>query len=193
MLKVGDLITFKQGLVLGKAYGTVRFGRYHSQYIGKMLRVTKISKVGTAYCSYKGYPCEFSTLHESMVNVAKFNVDDTVNIWNLRLEVDDYTIPMAAYAGQKAVIEKVFVSNYQFYYLLDVDGNKYHWPEKCLSNTDSLLEDLKPVLENEDRLQEQKTLISIGEGIKGSRILGGFGKVTVRSRPLRNPQRIRGK
>jgi hypothetical protein len=193
MLKVGDLITLKQGLVLGKAYGTIHFGSYHSQYLGKMLRVTKISKVGTAYCSYKGYPCEFSTLHESMVNVAKFNVDDTVNIWNLKLETDGYTGSMLQYAGRKAVIEKVLVSNYQFYYLLDVDGNEFRWPEKCLSNTDSLLEDLKPVLENEDRLQKQETLVSIGERVKGSRVLGRLGKTSVRSRPLRNPQRIRGK
>ena len=193
MLKVGDLITLKQGLVLGKAYGTVHFGRYHSQYLGKMLRITKLSKVGTAYCSYKGYPCEFSTLHESMVNVAKFNVDDTVNIWGLKLETDGYTGPMLQYAGRKAVIEKVFVSNYQFYYLLDVDGNEFRWPEKCLSNTDSLLEDLKPVLENENRLQEESPYFRRGERIQGNRVHGWSRKASVRSRPLRDPKGIRGK
>lgn len=193
MLKVGDLITLKQGLILGKAYGTVHFGRYHSQYLGKMLRITKLSKVGTAYCSYKGYPCEFSTLHESMVNVAKFNVDDTVNIWGLKLETDGYTGPMLQYAGKKAVIEKVFVSNYQFYYLLDVDGNEFRWPEKCLSNTDSLLEDLKPVLENENRLQEESPYFRRGERIQGNRVHGWSRKASIRSRPLRNPKGIRGK
>jgi len=193
MLKVGDLITLKQGLVLGKAYGTVHFGRYHSQYLGKMLRVTKLSKVGTAYCSYKGYPCEFGTLHESMVNIAKFNVDDTINIWGLKLETDGYTGLMLQYAGRKAVIEKVFVSNYQFYYLLDVDGNEFRWPEKCLSNTDSLLEDLKPVLENENQLQGEDSNLRSGEGIQGSRVHGGKGKASIRSRPLRNASRVRGK
>lgn len=191
MLKVGDYVTLKKGLVLGKKYGTVTFGMYHAQYNGLLLRVIKISKVGTAYCSHGGFECECGTIHESMLDVAKFGIGSHVVIWNLRIPTGGYNDNMIKYANQEAIVTRVMLRDDGFIYHLNVDGNSNYWPEKCLA--DSLLEDLKPVLENEDRLQKQETPIRNGEGIKGSRVLGRLGKTSVRSRPLRNPQRIRGK
>lgn len=192
MLKVGDYVTLKKGLVLGKKYGTVTFGLRHSQYNGMLLKIVKISSTGTAYCTHSGYACECGTIHESMLDTAKFKEGDRVHIWNLRLTSKSYTVGMIPYADQEATVEKVKMGEDGFVYLLDIDENLNLWPEQALSNEDSLLEDLF-TSDNENRLQKQETPIRNGEGIKGSRVLGRLGKTSIRSRPLRNPQRVRGK
>ena len=192
MLKVGDYVTLKKGLVLGKKYGTVTFGLRHSQYNGMLLKVVKISSTGTAYCTHSGYACECGTIHESMLDTARFKEGDKVHIWNLRLTSKSYTVGMIQYADQEATVEKVKMGEDGFAYLLDIDENLNLWPEQALSNEDSLLEDLF-TSDNENRLQKQETPIRNGEGIKGSRVLGRLGKTSIRSRPLRNPQRVRGK
>ena len=193
MLKVGDYVTLKKGLVLGKKYGTVTFGLRHSQYNGMLLKIVKISSTGTAYCTHSGYACECGTIHESMLDTAKFKEGDRVHTWNLRTTSTGYTIGMIQYADQEATIEKVKMGEDGFAYLLNIDEGFNLWPERALSNEDSLLEDLKDSLDNENRLQKQETPIRNGEGIKGSRVLGRLGKTSIRSRPLRNPQRVRGK
>ena len=189
MLKVGDFVALKSNLVLGKKYGTVTFGKYHVPYLNKLLRVYKISSTATAYCNHNGYPCDCGTFSESMLDIARFNVGDTVKIaYNTKDE-------QKPYLGVVTTVKSVEYKKGIFTYRLDCDCGFYTWDEFTLEyvKEDKDLEDLKPVLENEDRLQEQKTLISIGEGVKGSRVLGRLGKTSVRSRPLRNPQRIRGK
>jgi hypothetical protein len=202
MLRVGDYVGLKPKLTLGRKYGTVTFGKYHVPYLHKLLRVYNISSTGTAYCNYNGYPCECGTFSEPMLNIAKFRIGDIVKIADAF--VSDKQQP---YVGKVSVIKSIEYKDDSFVYHIVDDCGFFDWPENTLiflrrsvisdekndQKVDEKLEDLKSVLENEDRLQEQKTPISIGEGIKGSRILGGFGKVTVRSRPLRNPQRIRGK
>ena len=192
MLKVGDYVTLKKGLVLGKKYGTVTFGLRHSQYNGMLLKIVKISSTGTAYCTHSGYACECGTIHESMLDTAKFKEGDRVHIWNLRLTSKSYTVGMIQYADQEATVEKVKMGEDGFVYLLDIDANLNLWPEQALSNEDSLLEDLF-TSDNENRLQKQETPIRNGEGVKGSRVLGRLGKTSIRSRPLRNASRIRGK
>ena len=192
MLKVGDYVTLKKGLVIGKKYGTVTFGLRHSQYYGMLLKVVKISSTGTAYCTHSGHACECGTIHESMLNTAKFKEGDRVHIWNLRLTSKSYTVGMIQYADQEATVEKVKMGEDGFAYLLDIDEHLNLWPEQALGNEDSLLEDLF-TSDNENRLQKQETPIRNGEGIKGSRVFGRLGKTSIRSRPLRNPQRIRGK
>ena len=192
MLKIGDYVTLKKGLVLGKKYGTVTFGLRHSQYNGMLLKIVKISSTGTAYCTHSGYACECGTIHESMLDIAKFKEGDKVHIWNLHLASKSYTVGMIPYADQEATVEKVKMGEDGFAYLLDIDENLNLWPEQALSNEDSLLEDLF-TSDNENRLQKQETPIRNGEGIKGSRVLGRLGKTSIRSRPLRNPQRVRGK
>lgn len=190
MLKVGDYVALKSNLVLGRKYGTVTFGKYHVPYLHTLLRVYKISSTATAYCSHKGYPCDCGTFSESMLNIAKFNAGDTVKIVYSVKEGQD------PYIGAVTTVKSVEYKKGVFIYRLNCDCGFYAWDEFTLelcAKEDKDLEDLKPVLENEDRLQEQKTLISIGEGVKGSRVLGRLGKTSVRSRPLRNPQRIRGK
>ena len=199
MLQIGDNVVLKKGLVLGKKYGSITFGRYHSQYCGKLMRVVKISKVGTVYCNYNGYPCEFSTVHESMLDVAKFKVGDVVVIWNLRVPCDGYTESMIPYANEITTITDVRYGSSGFVYTVEADNDFHNWPEKALfkagETIDSSVENLKEILENDgkDRLQEQTTHISVGERVKGSRVHGRSRKASIRSRPLRNAQSVRGK
>jgi len=187
MLRVGDYVALRPDLILGKKYGTVTFGKYHVPYLRKVLRVYKISSTATAYCNYNGYPCDCGTFSESMLNIARFNVGDTVKI------VHNTKDEQYSYVGVVTTVKSVEYKKGIFVYHLDCDCGFFEWEEFTLDKEDKDLEDLKPVLENEDRLQKQETPIRNGEGVKGSRVLGRLGKTSVRSRPLRNPQRIRGK
>lgn len=200
MLEVGDYVGLKPKLTLGRKYGTVTFGKYHVPYLHKLLRIYNISSTGTAYCNHNGYPCECGTFSEPMLNIAKFRIGDIVKIADAFV-----TDKQQPYVGKVSVIKSIeYKDGYFVYHIVD-DCGFFDWPENTLiflrrsvisdkkNEVDKNLEDLKPVLENEDRLQEQKTFISVGEGVKGSRVLGRLGKTSVRSRPLRNPQRIRGK
>jgi len=202
MLRVGDYVGLKPKLTLGRKYGTVTFGKYHVPYLHKLLRVYNISSTGTAYCNYNGYPCECGTFSELMLNIAKFRIGDIVKIADVFV-----TDKQQPYVGKVSVIKSIeYKDGYFVYHIVD-DCGFFDWPEDTLiflrrsvvsdekndQKVDNQLEDLKPVLENEDRLQKQETPIRNGEGVKGSRVLGRLGKTSVRSRPLRNPQRIRGK
>lgn len=199
MLQVGNNVALKKGLVLGKKYGSITFGRYHSQYYGKLLRVVKISKVGTVYCNYNGCPCEFGTVHESMLDVAKFKVGDIVVIWNLRVPCDGYTESMIQYANTITTITDVRYGSNGFVYTVKADNDFHNWPEKALfkacGTMNFSVENLKEILEDDgkDRLQEQATHISVGERVQGSRVHGRSRKASIRSRPLRNAQSVRGK
>ena len=200
MLRVGDYVGLKPKLTLGRKYGTVTFGKYHVPYLHKLLRVYNISSTGTAYCNHNGYPCECGTFSEPMLNIAKFRIGDIVKIADALV-----TDKQQPYVGKVSVIKSIEYKDDSFVYHIIDDCGFFDWPENTLiflrrpivsdnkNEVDEKLEDLKPVLENEDRLQEQKTVVSVGARVKGSRLLGRVGKTTVRSRPLRNPQRIRGK
>ena len=200
MLEVGDYVGLKPKLTLGRKYGTVTFGKYHVPYLHKLLRVYNISSTGTAYCNYNGYPCECGTFSEPMLNIAKFRIGDIVKIADALV-----TDKQQPYVGKVSVIKSIEYKDDSFVYHIVDDCGFFDWPENTLiflrrsvisdekNEIDKKLEDLKPVLENEDRLQKQETPIRNGEGVKGSRVLGRLGKTSVRSRPLRNPQRIRGK
>lgn len=200
MLEVGDYVGLKPRLTLGRKYGTVTFGKYHVPYLHKLLRIYNISSTGTAYCNYNGYPCECGTFSEPMLNVAKFRIGDIVKIADAFV-----TDKQQPYVGKVSAIKSIeYKDDYFIYHIVD-DCGFFDWPENTLiflrrpivsdnkNEVDEKLEDLKLVLENEDRLQEQKTVVSVGARVKGSRLLGRVGKTSVRSRPLRNPQRIRGK
>lgn len=205
MLRIGDYVGLKPKLTLGRKYGTVTFGKYHVPYLHKLLRVYNISSTGTAYCNYNGYPCECGTFSEPMLNIAKFRIGDIIKITDAFIA--DNQLP---YVGKVSTIKSIEYKDDSFVYHIVDDCGFFDWSENSLmflrrpiaeeiinkvdkEIVDKQLEDLKPVLENEDRLQEQKTVVSIGARVKGSRLLGRVGKTTVRSRPLRNPQRIRGK
>jgi len=190
MLKIGDYVALKPNLVLGKKYGTVTFGKYHVPYLHKLLRVYKVSSTATAYCNHNGYPCDCSTFSESMLDIARFNVDDTVKIvYSINSEQDSYI-------GAVTTVKSVEYKEGVFIYRLDCDCGFYAWDECTLelcTKVDKDLEDLKPVLENENQLSREDSYISGGERVKGSRVHGWIGKASIRSRPLRNAESVRGK
>ena len=200
MLRVGDYVGLKPRLTLGRKYGTVTFGKYHVPYLHKLLRIYNISSTGTAYCNYNGYPCECGTFSEPMLNVAKFRIGDIVKIADAFV-----TDKQQPYVGKVSAIKSIeYKDDYFIYHIVD-DCGFFDWPENTLiflrrpivsdnkNEVDEKLEDLKPVLENEDRLQEESPYFRRGERIQGNRVHGWSRKASIRSRPLRNPKGIRGK
>ena len=200
MLEVGDYVGLKPRLTLGRKYGTVTFGKYHVPYLHKLLRIYNISSTGTAYCNYNGYPCECGTFSEPMLNVAKFRIGDIVKIADAFV-----TDKQQPYVGKVSAIKSIeYKDDYFIYHIVD-DCGFFDWPENTLiflrrpivsdnkNEVDEKLEDLKPVLENEDRLQEESPYFRRGERIQGNRVHGWSRKASIRSRPLRNPKGIRGK
>ena len=203
MLRVGDHVMLKPGLVLGKKYGTVTFGRYHVPYLHKVLRVYKLSSTNTVYCNCKGYPCECGTFSEPMLDVAKFHIGDLVKI------VYTEEPKQSAYIGKVSTIKGIdYKPEEGFVYHIKDDCGFFDWYEKDLescSNGDDVhqivketvdngLEDLKNVLENnENQLQRKDSNILSGERVKGSRVHGRLSQASVRSRPLRDAKSVRGK
>lgn len=189
MLKVGDYVAFKPKLVLGKKYGTVTFGRYHVPYLHKLLRVYKISSANTVYCNSNGYPCDCGTISEPMLNVAKFRIGDIVRIV---YALDDKQQP---YIGKISTIKSIEYRNEEFIYHITDDCGFFDWGESCLELcTKPDVKQVSKVLEdNENQLQGEDSYLRSGEGVQGSRVHGGKGKASIRSRPLRNASRVRGK
>ena len=189
MLKVGDHVALKSNLVLGRKYGTVTFGRYHVPYLRKVLKVYKLSSTNTVYCNHKGYPCECGTFSEPMLNVAKFHIGDLVKV----VYTDEPK--QSAYIGYVSVIKGIDYNENGFIYHIKDDCGFFNWKETDLEacTEDKDLEDLKPILENENQLQGEDSNLRSGERVQGSRVHGGKGKASIRSRPLRNASRVRGK
>jgi hypothetical protein len=206
MLRVGDYVGLKSNLVLGRKYGTVTFSKYHVPYLRKVLRVYNISSALTAYCNHNGDPCQCGTISEPMLNIAKFRIGDTIRI---RSNPSDEQLP---YVGKISKIKSIEYRKDCFIYHIVDDCGFFEWPEytlellqvekdeedfdvhKMIEDTvDEVLANHNLISKNENRLQEQKTVVSDGARVKGSRVLGRLGKASVRSRPLGNPQRIRGK
>jgi len=199
MLKVGDYVGLKPKLTLGRKYGTVTFGKYHVPYLHKLLRIYNISSTGTAYCNHNGYPCECGTFSEPMLNIAKFRIGDIVKVGAF---VTDKQQP---YVGKVSVIKSIEYKDDSFVYHIVDDCGFFDWSEDTLvflrrpvisdkkNEVDEKLEDLKPLLEDENQLQGEDSNLRSGEGVQGSRVHGGKGKASIRSRPLRNASRVRGK
>lgn len=190
MLKVGDHVVLKPSLVLGRKYGTVTFGKYHVPYLHKVLKVYKLSSTNTAYCNCKGYPCECGTFSEPMLNIAKFHIGDLVKI------VYTEEPKQSEYVGMVSVIKGIeYNSEDGFIYHIKDDCGFFSWKETDLEicTVDKDLEDLKPVLENENQLQREDSNLRSGERVQGSRVHGRKSQASIRSRPLRDPSRIRGK
>lgn len=199
MLKIGDYVVLKHDLVLGKKYGTVTFGNFHVPYLHKLLRVYKISSTGTAYCSYNDNPCDCGTISEPMLNIAKFRVGDIVKI--IDFSVTDKQQP---YVGREVIIKSVKYEDNHFVYHIVNDYGSFEWPENTLKfirsivsydnqKVDEKLEDLQIVLKNENKLQREDSNLRSGERVQGSRVHGRKSQASIRSRPLRDPSRIRGK
>lgn len=199
MLKIGDYVVLKHDLVLGKKYGTVTFGNFHVPYLHKLLRVYKISSTGTAYCSYKDNPCDCGTISEPMLNIAKFRIGDIVKI--IDFSVADKQQP---YVGREVIIKSVKYEDNHFVYQIVNDYGSFDWPENTLifirsiyscndQKVDEKLEDLQIVLNDENKLQREDSNLRSGEGVQGSRVHGRKSQASIRSRPLRDPSRIRGK
>ena len=202
MLQVGDYVGLKPKLTLGRKYGTVTFGKYHVPYLHKLLRVYNISSTGTAYCNHNGYPCECGTFSEFMLNVAKFRIGDIVKVADAFV-----TDKQQPYVGKVSVIKSIEYKDDCFVYHIVDDCGFFDWPENALiflrrsivsdnknnQKVDEKLEDLKPVLENENQLQREDSNLRSGEGVQGSRVHGRKSQASIRSRPLRDPSRIRGK
>ena len=199
MLKIGDYVVLKPDLVLGKKYGTVTFGNLHVPYLHKLLRVYKISSTGTAYCNYKGNPCDCGTFSEPMLNIAKFRVGDIVKI--IDSSVADKQQP---YVGREVIIKSIKYKDNYFVYQIVNDYGVFDWPENKLifvrsvfsyndQKVDEKLEDLQLVLKNENKLQREDSNLRSGERVQGSRVHGRKSQASIRSRPLRDPSRIRGK
>lgn len=197
MLKIGDYVVLKHDLVLGKKYGTVTFGNFHVPYLHKLLRVYKISSTGTAYCNYNGNPCDCGTISESMLNIAKFRVGDIVKIIDL-------FITDKPYVGKEVIIKSIKYKDNCFVYQIVDDCESFDWPENTLTfirsvyscnnqKVDEKLEDLQIVLNDENKLQREDSNLRSGERVQGSRVHGRKSQASIRSRPLRDPSRIRGK
>ena len=199
MLKIGDYVVLKHDLVLGKKYGTVTFGNLHVPYLHKLLRVYKISSTGTAYCNYNGNPCDCGTFSEPMLNIAKFRVGDIVKI--IDFSVSDRQQP---YVGREVIIKSVEYKDNCFVYHIVNDYGSFDWPENTIKfirsvlscnnqKVDEKLEDLQIVLNDENKLQREDSNLRSGERVQGSRVHGRKSQASIRSRPLRDPSRIRGK
>lgn len=199
MLKIGDYVVLKHNLVLGRKYGTVTFGNFHVPYLHKLLRVYKISSTGTAYCSYNDNPCDCGTISEPMLNIAKFRVGDIVKI--IDFSVTDKQQP---YVGREVIIKSVKYEDNHFVYHIVNDYGSFEWPENTLKfirsivsydnqKVDEKLEDLQIVLNDENKLQREDSNLRSGERVQGSRVHGRKSQASIRSRPLRDPSRIRGK
>ena len=199
MLKIGDYVVLKHDLVLGRKYGTVTFGNLHVPYLHKLLRVYKISSTGTAYCNYNGNPCDCGTFSEPMLNIAKFRVGDIVKIIDLFI-----TDKQQPYVGKEVIIKSVRYKDNCFVYQIINDYGSFDWPENTLilirsiyscndQKVDEKLEDLQIVLNDENKLQREDSNLRSGERVQGSRVHGRKSQASIRSRPLRDPSRIRGK
>ena len=199
MLKIGDYVVLKHDLVLGRKYGTVTFGNLHVPYLHKLLKVYKISSTGTAYCNYNGNPCDCGTFSEPMLNIAKFRVGDIVKIIDLFI-----TDKQQPYVGKEVIIKSVRYKDNCFVYQIINDYGSFDWPENTLilirsiyscndQKVDEKLEDLQIVLNDENKLQREDSNLRSGERVQGSRVHGRKSQASIRSRPLRDPSRIRGK
>lgn len=199
MLKIGDYVVLKHNLVLGRKYGTVTFSNFHVPYLHKLLRVYKISSTGTAYCNCNGNPCDCGTISEPMLNIAKFRIGDIVKIIDLFT-----TDKQKPFVGKEVTINSIrYKDNYFVYHIVD-DCGIFEWPENTLvflrsvvsydnQKVDEKLEDLQIVLNDENKLQREDSNLRSGERVQGSRVHGRKSQASIRSRPLRNPSRIRGK
>ena len=190
MLRVGDHVMLKPGLVLGKKYGTVTFGRYHVPYLRKVLKVYKLSSTNTVYCNCKGYPCECGTFSEPMLDVAKFHIGDLVKV----VYTEDQN--QSEYVGMVSVIKGIdYKPEEGFIYRIKDDCGFYSWKETDLEicTVDKDLKELSVVLDDENQLQSKDSNILSGERVKGSRVHGRFSQASVRSRPLRDAKSVRGK
>lgn len=199
MLKIGDYVVLKHDLVLGKKYGTVTFGCFHVPYLHKLLRVYKISSTGTAYCNYNGNPCDCGTISEPMLNIAKFRIGDIVKITDFSI-----TDKQQSFVGREVMIKSVRYKDKRFVYQIVDDCGSFEWPENTLvflrsvvsyndQKVDEKLEDLQIVLNDENKLQREDSNLRSGERVQGSRVHGRKSQASIRSRPLRDPSRIRGK
>ena len=201
MIKIGDCVVLKPDLVLGRKYGTITFGKYHVPYLHKLLRVYKISSIMTVYCSHNGIPCDCGTFSESMLNIAKFKVGDIVKIIDLFT-----TDKQKPFVGKEVIIKSVEYKDNCFVYHIVDDCGIFEWPENTLvfirsvvsynkddQKIDEKLEDLQIVLKNENKLQREDSNLRSGERVQGSRVHGRKSQASIRSRPLRDPSRIRGK
>lgn len=199
MLKIGDYVVLKPDLVLGRKYGTVTFGNLHVPYLHKLLRVYKISSTGTAYCNYKGNPCDCGTISEPMLNIAKFRVGDIVKIID-----SSVTNKQQPYVGKEVIIKSIKYKDNYFVYQIVNDYGVFDWPENKLifvrsvfsyndQKVNEKLENLQLVLKNENKLQREDSNLRSGERVQGSRVHGRKSQASIRSRPLRDPSRIRGK
>jgi hypothetical protein len=190
MLRIGDHVALKSNLVLGRKYGTVTFGRYHVPYLRKVLKVYKISSASTAYCNHKGYPCDCGTFSEPMLNIAKFHIGDLVKV----VYTDEPK--QSAYIGKVSVIKGIDYNENGFMYHIKDDCGFFNWKETDLEpcTKDENLEELSVILEDdENQLQSKDSNISRGERVKGSRVHGRISQASIRSRPLRDAQSVRGK
>ena len=189
MLKVGDYVALKSDLVLGRKYGTVTFGKYHVPYLHKLLRVYKVSSTATVYCNYGDFPCDCGTFSEPMLSKANFNVGDTVKVAYSTKDSQQ------SYLGVVTTVKSVEYKRGAFIYHLNCDCGFYEWDESTLEyvKEDKDLIDLEPILKNENQLQGKDPNLRSGERVKGSRVHGRKSQASIRSRPLRDPSRIRGK
>ena len=190
MAEIGDYVALKPNLILGKKYGTVTFGKYHVPYLRKVLRVNKISSTSTVYCSSNGYPCECGTFSIPMLNIAKFKVGESVKI------VYSLKEKQQPYIGKTTTIKSIEYKDYEFVYHVVDDCGVFDWYEDNLEacTEDENLEKLSVTLEeNENQLSREDSHISSRERVKGSRVHGWIGKASIRSRPLRNAESVRGK
>ena len=134
-----------------------------------------------------------------MLNIAKFRIGDIVKIIDF-LGADK----QHPFIGREVIIKSVEYKDNCFVYHIVDDCGIFEWPENTLKfirsvvsydnqKVDEKLEDLQIVLKNENKLQREDSNLRSGERVQGSRVHGRKSQASIRSRPLRDPSRIRGK
>jgi hypothetical protein len=200
MLKVGQFCKIKNNLQLGKKYGTVTYSKTIEGYLGRLLKIRRISSTGTAYCTIVETGEKVGTFHELMLDFPKFEINETYEITN-EFEDDSEIVKLTRITVGCPYYP--FNNIYEFYYhTSDASGvlGAGIFTESCLLKSIKKQSEGLPNLQNllinntnENRLQEQENNIPRRVKLSGCRIQGRVNKTSISSRPLRNPKSFRGK
>lgn len=205
-LKVGQYCKIKNDLIINKKYGTVTYTNHiHTNYLGKLLKIQRITSNNTACC----YICKDSeiisnevvgTFSELMLDIPEFEIGKTYTISDEIGNPRDVTITKIDVNGSYKP------DSYQFMYYFG-KNSMYRLNESTLLTR--IMYGLKKQIEenlglqnlntinvngnDKNRLQKQETNLSRRDRFTGRGIQGRTNKVTISSKPLRNPKSIRGK
>ena len=213
-LKVGQYCKIKNDLIINKKYGTVTYNDYiHTNYLGRLLKIQRVTNNNTACC----YICEDSenitkeivgTFSESMLDFPKFEIGNELLLLEDKNEIIHITkLDVRCYntnnkynfiywykkVGENINIVDCIYENILSSKAVVVTSYKFSYENLNTVGVDENLNTINVNGNDKNRLQEQETNLSGRDRLKGRRIQGRTNKVTISSKPLRNPKSIRGK